>query len=192
MTALPTRPVTPAQALARPAPAPPPPAAPEAAGNDLLALAAAASTAFVSPRATGGGVVSPRATGGGVMRPTPGAPAAPAAPAADAPPPSSRTGEPGYVPFGLDDGGVMEPGSAGGRPPIAQSGRTVPLSAALLASVVKSVEDKRAAAAGRLPAPIEAAAPPPKKRSRVALVLILLVGFGVFITGVVMFLDAMK
>ncbi len=101
-----------------------------------------------------------------------------------------RTGAPGYVPFGLDDGGVMEPGSAPGRPPIAQSGRTVPLSAALLASVVKSVEDKRAAAAGGAPAPL--AAPPPKKRSRVALVVILLIGFGVFITGVVMFLDAMK
>ncbi len=124
------------------------------------------------------------------MGPPPPAPAAPApaAPAADAAPASVRSGDPGYVPFGLDDGGVMEPGSAPGRPPLVQSGRTVPLSAALLASVVKSVEDKRAAAGGGAPAPVA----PPKKRSRVALVLVLAIGFGVFITGVVMFLDAMK
>jgi len=167
------------------------PAQPDAAANsDLLALAAAASHAFVSPRATGGGVMGPPPPA--PAAPPPAAPVAPVAPAGDAAPASVRSGDPGYVPFGLDDGGVMEPGSAPGRPPIAQSGRTVPLSAALLASVVKSVEDKRAAAAGGAPAPAPLAAPTPKKRSPVALAVILLIGFGVFVTGVVMFLDAMK
>jgi hypothetical protein len=167
------------------------PAQPDAAANsDLLALAAAASHAFVSPRATGGGAKGPVAP---APAPAPAVPAqAASASGGDAAPVSVRSADgAGYVPFGLDDGGVMEPGSAPGRPPLAQSGRTVPLSAALLASVVKSVEDKRAAAGGGAPAPIEAP-PPPKKRSALALALILAIGFGVFITGVVMFLDAMK
>jgi hypothetical protein len=72
-----------------------------------------------------------------------------------------------------------------------QSGRTVPLSAALLASVIKSVEDKRTAAA---PAPALAPVelPARKPRSFLVLALILGVGIAVFITGVVMFLDALR
>jgi hypothetical protein len=166
----------------RPAPAQPPraaapaPARNDAASNDLSALAAAASHAVAPPR--------------------PGAP--PAGPSTFDPMIPANASEPdAHVPFGLDDPGFGEsPSSPGARPTGTpqQSGHTVPLSAALLASVLKAVDDKRAAA----PAPADAAVPTasdvavPNRRSLFTLVLILAIGVGVFVTGVVMFLDVLQ
>ena len=84
-----------------------------------------------------------------------------------------------------------------GRAVRMQSGRTVPLSAALLADVIRSVDQKRAAAApAPLAAPLEPSpamgVPLPPRRSALGLALILLLGVGIFAAGVAMFLDAMQ
>jgi hypothetical protein len=82
-----------------------------------------------------------------------------------------------------------------------QSGRTVPLSAAMLADVVRSVDQKRAATAASAAARVAPAAlepppavdvPSPPRRSALALTVILLLGVGIFVVGVAMFLDAMR
>ena len=84
-----------------------------------------------------------------------------------------------------------------GRAVPMQSGRTVPLSAALLADVIRSVDQKRAAAArAPLAAPLEPSpamgVPLPPRRSALGLALILLLGVGIFAVGVAMFLDAIQ
>lgn len=77
-----------------------------------------------------------------------------------------------------------------------QSGRTVPLSSALLAQVIKSVDDKRALAHANAAAatPAEAAPAVAVRRrapgSVLALVLVLVLGLSVLAAGIVMFLDA--
>jgi hypothetical protein len=78
-----------------------------------------------------------------------------------------------------------------------QSGRTVPLSAALLADVLKSVDDRRAAAEAAAAAapsapPVPLDAPRRSRRPMVALAVVLAIGLSVFVTGVVMFLDALE
>lgn len=79
-----------------------------------------------------------------------------------------------------------------------QSGRTVPLSSALLAEVIKSVDDKRArAAASSAGAPNAGAAPiaaVPRRRLRSVLVLALALtlGLSVLAVGVAMFVAAHK
>jgi hypothetical protein len=78
-----------------------------------------------------------------------------------------------------------------------QSGRTVPLTAALLADVIRSVDEKRAGGAhaplaALAHAPPAAGVPAPPRRSALALAFILLLGFGIFVVGVAMFLDALR
>lgn len=142
--------------------------------HDLSALAAAASHAVAPPRA--------------------GAPAAGAL-AIDPMLPANASEPDVHVPFGLDDPGIGEAPSAPGTGHAGtprQSGQTVPLSAALLASVIRSVEEKRAGAA-TVPAPaLSSEVPVPKRRSLFTLALILAIGVGVFVTGVIMFLDVLR
>jgi hypothetical protein len=178
------------------------PARNDAAANDLSDLAAAASHA-VAPRP---GIAAKHPLSPGTKPSAFGPPAVAALPAAALMSPAAaapsaidpmlpvNASEPeAHVPFGLDDPGFGESPSSPGTGPAGapqQSGRTVPLSAALLASVIKSVDDKRATAV--VPAPAVSEAAVPKRRSLFTLGLILALGLGVFVTGILMFLDALK
>jgi hypothetical protein len=189
----------------------------DAATNDLSALAAAASHVVVPPRPkapplpASGKPLAARAAPApahvaarGRPASPPAAPAAPAAPAVAAEPAASSPVD--AIPCLHDEGPadvtVELPSKAGTAAPPSpmQSGRTVPLSAGLLADVLKGVEERRAAAAAAAgpaaPAPsgppAQLEAPGRTRRSVLALALVLAVGLSVFITGVVMFLDALR
>jgi hypothetical protein len=172
----------------------------DAAANDLSALAAAASHVVVPPRPKAAPAKPPLPASAKTPLAAHPAPAPPVAPPqlVDASMPTRLIPVQG-IPVSIDEAELEEVSSEAPSshataplPPPMQSGRTVPLSAALLADVLKSVDDRRAAAT-RAEAPVAGPveAPVRKRRSVVALVLVLAVGLAVFITGVVMFLKAL-
>ncbi len=76
--------------------------------------------------------------------------------------------------------------------PIMQSGSTVPLSSALLADVLKGVEARRAAKAEAAAPAVRITPPLPRPQSVLPLVIVMAIGFSIFIVGVLMFLDARR